>query len=203
MVAESAAQLERTVDKIIDQTQRDIISGIDSATAEAHKTLDGAIVTLGQEYDKILSDAKKEADKISRQIVGSADLDARNKQLLALEDAVDRVFAQALERISSFDRSGSAYTELLRSLLAESTGIIGSQDVVIHTSLQDRDVVAAIASSEYPNSEVSSDAIDCLGGVLIRSKDGTMTFDNTLDARIERMKPLIRKQVASKFGAGS
>ena len=29
-----------------------------------------------------------------------------------------------------------------------------------------------------------------------------MTFDNTLDARIDRLKPLIRKEIASKFGVG-
>jgi len=30
-----------------------------------------------------------------------------------------------------------------------------------------------------------------------------ITFDNTLDARIERLKPLIRKEIASKFGVGN
>ena len=29
-----------------------------------------------------------------------------------------------------------------------------------------------------------------------------MTFDNTLDARVERLKPLIRKDIAGKFGVG-
>ena len=203
MTDASVAQLEQTIDKIIDQTYKNILSGIDDAADQSRQTLDDVVMTLQQEYDKILSDAKKEADKISRQIVGSADLGVRNKQLLALEEAVDRVFTQALERVASADRSGSEYAELLRSLLAESVSILGSQDVVIHTSSKDRDAVMAIAASEYPSSEVSQDPLECMGGVLIRSKDGAMTFDNTLDARIDRMKPLIRKQVATKFGAGS
>ena len=33
-------------------------------------------------------------------------------------------------------------------------------------------------------------------------KMDAMTFDNTIDARIERLKPLIRKEIASKFGVG-
>jgi V/A-type H+-transporting ATPase subunit E len=38
---------------------------------------------------------------------------------------------------------------------------------------------------------------------MIKSKDGTTSFDNTLDARIERLKPLIRKEIASQFGVGN
>ena len=30
-----------------------------------------------------------------------------------------------------------------------------------------------------------------------------MTFDNTIDARFERMKPLIRKNIAAKFNLGN
>lgn len=201
--AVSPIGLEQTIDKILNQTKKEIISNIESAVLEAHESLDDAVPSLEQEYDKIIADGRKEADKISRQIIGSADLDVRNKQLLALEDAVDRVFARALEQVTTTDRSGLEYSNLLKSLLAESTVILGSTDVTVFTSTQDKDAVQNIIKSDYPNAMLSSDAVDCLGGVRIRSKDGAMTFDNTLDARIERMKPLIRKEIASKFGASN
>jgi V/A-type H+-transporting ATPase subunit E len=57
--------------------------------------------------------------------------------------------------------------------------------------------------SQFPGSELGSDSIDCLGGIIVKSKDGAMTFDNTIDAKIERLKPLIRKGIASKFGVGN
>ena len=199
----SVTQLERTIDKILDQTHSAITSGIESASGEAQRALDDAVPSLNMEYDKIISDGKKEVDKISRQIVGSADLEIRNKQLLVLEEAVDRVFEQALGRISDTDRNGPEYSELLRSLLAESVAALGTREVTVSTSERDRDAVQSIVSSEYPDSEVAAEPIGCLGGVRIRSKDGAMTFDNTLDARIERIKPLIRKEIASKFGVGS
>ena len=125
----------------------------------------------------------------------------RNKQLLVLEEAVDSVFTKALEQVASVDRNGAEYAELVRSLLAESTTILGSKNVVVSTGAKDRDVVQSILSTDYPDSELAQEEIDCLGGVRIRSRDGAMTFDNTLDARIERLKPLIRKEIASKFGA--
>jgi V/A-type H+-transporting ATPase subunit E len=44
--------------------------------------------------------------------------------------------------------------------------------------------------------EISDQPISAIGGVRVRSSDGAMSFDNTLDSRIERLKPLIRKNIA-------
>ena len=57
--------------------------------------------------------------------------------------------------------------------------------------------------SQFSGAELSSDTIDCLGGVEVRTKDGSMTYNNTIDSRIERMKPLIRKEIATTFGIGN
>lgn len=190
--------LERTIDKILDQTQKRIGSELDGALAESGKTLDGARAGLEAEYDKIISDGRKEADKIQKQIVGSSDLEARNKQLLLVEEAVDRAFGEALGRISDMDR-GDAYAELVEALVREATDTLGSTEVVVYTNEKDRDVVGSVLNG-FPGSQLANDIIECLGGVRVVSMDGTMTFDNTLDARISRLKPLIRKQIAAKFG---
>ncbi|MCE2508770.1 MAG: V-type ATP synthase subunit E [Nitrosopumilaceae archaeon] len=190
--------LERTINKILDQTQERISSELDGALAESGKTLDGARAGLEAEYDKIISDGRKEADKIQKQIVGSSDLEARNRQLLLVEEAVDRAFGEALGRISDMDRDDS-YAELVESLMREATDTLGSTEVVVYTSEKDRDVVGSVLNG-FSGSQLADDTIECLGGVRIVSTDGTMTFDNTLDARISRLKPLIRKQIAAKFG---
>ena len=192
------SSLEQTIDKILSQTEKDIISNIDSALTESHKALEDAVPKLEGEFDKIVADGKKEADKIEKQIIGGADIEARNKQLIALENSVDKVFTNALDQIANSDRSGE-YANLIKSLLDESTQILGTSEVIVLTNSKDRDVVQSTLSG-FPGSELSPDSIECLGGVIIKSKDGSMTFDNTLDARIERLKPLIRKEIAEKFG---
>nr|WP_246275338.1 V-type ATP synthase subunit E [Nitrosopumilus oxyclinae] len=193
--------LEQTIDKILNQTQKDIESSIDSALNDTNQTLDDAIPKLDKEYDKIIADGKKEADKIEKQIIGGADIEARNKQLMALEASVDKVFTKALDQITNNDRSGD-YANLIKSLLDESTRILGTSEVIVTANSKDRDVVQS-ALSGFPGSELSPDTIECIGGVIIKSKDGAMTFDNTLDARIERLKPLIRKDIAAKFGVNN
>ena len=192
------SSLEKTIDKILDQTEQDILSNLDGALSDSHQILDNSVTKLEDEYDKIVADGRKEADKLEKQIVGSSDIEARNKQLLALEDAVDRVFTQALEQISNSDRNGD-YANLIKSLLDESTKVLGTSEVIVFTNSKDRDVVQSTLGN-FVGSELSSETIDCIGGVKIQSKDGAMKFDNTIDAKIDRLKPLIRKEIASKFG---
>ena len=192
------SSLEKTIDKILDQTEHDILSNLDGALSDSHQILDNSVTKLEDEYDKIVADGRKEADKLEKQIGGSSDIEARNKQLLAVEDAVSRVFTKAVEEISNSDRSGD-YANLIKSLLDESTKVLGTSEVTVFTNSKDRDVVQSTLGS-FAGSELSSETIECIGGVKIQSKDGAMKFDNTIDAKIDRLKPLIRKEIASKFG---
>ncbi len=197
----SNSAIEHTIDKILDQTQKNILFNIKTTLEDSQKTLDNTISRLEQEYDKIISDGKKEAEKIEKQITGSSDLEARNRQLIALEDAVNKVFTKALDQIKNTERSGN-YAIFIKSLLDESTKILGTTNVIVLTNSKDKSVVQSTLS-QYSGAELSSETIDCIGGVIVKSKDGTMTLDNTIDARIERLKPLIRKEIASKFGVGN
>ncbi|MBC8502241.1 MAG: V-type ATP synthase subunit E [Nitrosopumilus sp.] len=187
-----------TIDKILNQTEKSILSDISGELSNSHQKLDDSVSKLEAEYDKIIADGKKEADKIEKQIVGGSDIEARNKQLLALESSVNRVFATALEQITNSDRN-SDYANLINSILEESTQILGTTEVKVFTNSKDRDTVQS-ALSRFPGSELSSENIDCIGGVKLESKVGSMKFDNTIDAKIDRLKPLIRKEIASKFG---
>ncbi len=190
--------LEGTIDKILKNTESDILSSLKSALDDSQQNLDDSVTKLETEYDKIISDGKKEADKIEKQIVGGSDIEARNKQLLALEAAVDRVFTTALEQITNSDRNND-YANLINTLLQQATSTLGTTEVRVFTNAKDKDVVQS-SLSNFSGSELSSETIECIGGVKIESKDGAMKFDNTIDAKIDRLKPLIRKEIASKFG---
>jgi len=193
--------IEQAIDNVLQKTENDILLTLKNSSTESKETLDNSLSKLEGEFDKIISDGKKEADKIEKQIIGSADLEARNKQLIILEEGVNKVFSKALDEITNTARSGD-YSNLIKSLLDESTKILGTTEVIVSTNTKDKDLVQSTLS-QFPGSELSSELIDCLGGVIIKSKDGTTSFDNTLDARIERLKPLIRKEIASQFGVGN
>ncbi|MGQ0605385.1 MAG: V-type ATP synthase subunit E [Candidatus Nitrosotenuis sp.] len=190
--------LEQTVEKILQNTQDQTISSLKEALKSSQATLSNSQVALEQEYDKILAEGKKESEKLEKQIVGNADLESRNKQLLLVEESIEHVFQKAIKKIQESDRNKD-YSKLISALLQESIDTIGTSEIVIQTNSKDKSVVESLLS-KFKGATLSSEVIDCLGGIKVQSKDGTMTFDNTIDARLERLKPLIRKDIASKFG---
>jgi len=197
----SNSALEQTIDKILTKTEKDVLSNIRSALTESNQTLDDSIPKLEREYDKIVSDGKKEADKIEKQLIGSSDLEARNNRLLALEKAVDDVFTKAIEQISNTNRNDD-YSKLMTTLLDEATTILGTTKVVISTNSKDKNIIQSLLS-KYSHPQISPEPVTCMGCITVNSKDVGMKFDNTIDARIQRMKPLIRKEIATKFGVGN
>ena len=197
-MADSA--LQQTIDKILGRTESEISAKIEAAAAAAKSSLDEEASALELEYDRILAGGAKEAEKVERQIVGGADLEARNKRLLAVEESIGRVFDEAVSRIRSAERD-SSYSELVGSLLDETAGVLGTSEITVYTNARDRALVESMLP-KYPGASLSAEQIDCMGGLRAVSRDGAMSFDNTLDARLERLKPLIRKEIAASFGLG-
>ena len=197
----SNSGLESTIDQVLERNSSEFSQSLKNSLTDAQKTLSDSLPMLEEEYEKIISDGKKEADKIEKQIVGSADLEARNKSLLIVQESVDKVLEKAKEKISNMDRN-SEYSSLITKLLTEATSALDTSDVIVFTNSKDRDVVQS-AVSNISGAELSNDLIDCMGGVKVTSKDGSMSFDNTIDARIELLKPLIRKDIAAQFNLGN
>ncbi len=197
----SDSKLESTINKILKQTEIENLSSLKKSFEESLEFLTKSQISLEQDYDRIIDEGKKEAEKIEKQIIGSSDLESRNKQLLLVEDSIKKVFEKAIEKISSSTNKDN-YSKLVESLLDESINALGTSDVTVSTNSKDKEIVQGLLS-KFSGAKLSSDSIDCLGGVQVKSKDGSMTFTNTIDARIDRIKPLIRKDIANKFGIGS
>ncbi|MFB5631166.1 MAG: V-type ATP synthase subunit E [Nitrosopumilaceae archaeon] len=197
----SDSRLESTIDKILKQTEIENLSNLKKSFEESLETLRKSQTFLEEEYDRIIDEGKKEAEKIEKQIIGSSDLESRNKKIILVEDSVHKVFEKALEKIKSSTHDAN-YSKLMETLLEESTNALGTTQVTVYTNSKDKQIIQPLLS-KFSGSELSNDTIDCLGGVEVKSKDGSMTFNNTIDARVERMKPLIRKDIAKKFGLGN
>ena len=197
----SNSALESTIDQVLERNSSEFSQSLKNSLEDAQKTLSDALPMLEEEYDKIISDGKKEADKIEKQIVGSADLEARNKSLLIVQESAEKVLEKAKEKIANMERN-SEYSSLITKLLTEATSALNTSDVIVYTNSKDKDVVQS-AVSNMSGAELSSDLIDCMGGVKVTSQDGSMSFDNTIDARIELLKPLIRKDIAAQFNLGN
>lgn len=193
----SLNSLESTIDKVLSQKESALISEIDSALQKSLKNLESSKSSLQTEYDNIIESSKKQAENLKRQIIGSSTLNARNKELVIIESAIDEIFNKAKKKLAE-SKSQKNYEKLLASMIEDTAAKLGS-DVVIQCNKTDLKLVKKISSEESTNKKVkitvSDEVIDVIGGIKATSVDGTMTLDNTLDSSIESLKPLIRKDI--------
>lgn len=193
----SLNSLERTIDKVLSQKESALISEIDSALQKSLKNLESSKRSLQTEYDNIIESSIKQAENLKRQIIGSSTLNARNKELVIIESAIDKIFNKARERLAQSNNEKN-YEKLLANMIEDTAAKLGS-DVVIQCNKTDLKLVKKISSEESTKKKVkitvSDEVIDVIGGIRATSVDGTMTLDNTLDSSIDSLKPLIRKDI--------
>jgi V/A-type H+-transporting ATPase subunit E len=194
----SNSALERTVNKVLSQKESDLVTQIDSAYHESMNNLESSRTLIESEYEKIIDAAKKQADNLKRQIVGSTRLNARNKQLLMVEAAVNEVFEKAKLALHSVGRDEN-YKQLMNKLLEDGLSAIGKDGMIVECNKNDTELVKKLMTSSNKQKRInlvlSEKPIDAIGGVRVRSADLSLTYDGTLDSRIERLKPLIRKSI--------
>ena len=193
----SLNSLERTIDKVLSQKESALISEIDSALQNSLKNLESSKGSLQVEYANIIESSKKQAENLKRQIIGSSTLNARNKELVIIESAIDEIFNKAKEKLAKSNNEKD-YEKLLTRMVQDSVAKLGSE-IIIQCNETDLKLVKKISSQESSDKKVkitvSDETIDIIGGIKAASVDGTMTLDNTLDSNIETLKPLIRKDI--------
>jgi V/A-type H+-transporting ATPase subunit E len=193
----SSNSLERTIDKVLSQKESALISEIDSALQNSLKNLESSKSSLQVEYDNIIESSRKQAENLKRQIIGSSTLNARNKELVIIESAIDEIFDKAKEKLAKSNNEKN-YEKLLTRMIQDSSAKLGSE-IVIQCNKTDLNLVKKLVSQEASNKKskitVSDEVVDIIGGIKAASVDGTMSLDNTLDSNIESLKPLIRKEI--------
>jgi V/A-type H+-transporting ATPase subunit E len=193
----SLNSLERTIDKVLSQKESALISEIDSALQKSLKNLESSKSSLQTEYDSIIESSKKQAENLKRQIIGSSTLNARNKELVIIESAIDEIFNKAREKLAE-SNSQKNYEKLLTRMIEDTAARLGSE-LIIQCNKTDLKLVKKLSSEISTEKKmkitVSDEVTDIIGGIKATSVDGTMTLDNTLDSSIESLKPLIRKDI--------
>ena len=193
----SLNSLEGTIDKVLSQKESALISEIDSALQNSLKNLESSKGSLQVEYANIIESSKKQAENLKRQIIGSSTLNARNKELVIIESAIDEIFNKAKEKLAKSNNEKD-YEKLLTRMVQDSVAKLGSE-IIIQCNSADLKLVKKVSSQESSDKKmkitISDEAIDIIGGIKAASLDGTMTLDNTLDSNIETLKPLIRKDI--------
>ena len=185
-----------TLEKVSAEFEAEVLADVEAGRTEALARVDAARKETAEAVAKILETSTKQAESVKRQIIGAAELEARNAQLRSLEKAVNEVFDLATEGISS--SSGAAYDKAIGRLVEEGLDVIGPR-AKVQCGRKDKRAVAAAIKKLAGKAKVSLDdePLETMGGVVLATSSGSVRFDNTFEARLERMRPTLRKDVAT------
>ncbi len=189
---------EDTLEKVASEFENEALADLEDARSQAVAKLEAARKEAAEAVSKTLEMSVKQAESIRRQTIGAAELEVRNAQLRSLEKAVTEVF-EAAERQTSH-ASGEAHEQALTRLVQEGLDVIGPRARIQCAEKDKRAVSSALrrlGDSKASSLTVEPEAIDTIGGVVLTSHDGSVRFDNTFEARLERMRPVLRKEVAA------
>jgi V/A-type H+/Na+-transporting ATPase subunit E len=185
-----------TLEKVSGEFEKEALSDLEATRTETLAKLEAVRKETEEAVSKILETGIKQAEAVKRQIIGAAELEARNIQLKALEKAVNESFDAASNQISEL--KGTSYDKAMERLIQEGLEAIGPK-AKVQCSPKDRRVVASIVKKLSGKEKVSMDdnPVETMGGVVLTTPDESVRFDNTFEARLERMRPNIRQEVAA------
>lgn len=198
----SVTAVENIVKKVVGEVGEEVKAMLGDGLNSSSEILEAAKKETMVEVEKIHESTKRQAETLRLRMLSSAELIARNKSLEFFEQTINEIFQKALEKLGKIT-SSNEYKASIKKLLEEGIDAIASKDLIISANKKDSEILKAIikeiAEEKGLNMKLDTEPIDCVGGVQVRSFDGTIFYDNTIEARLERFKPLLRKNIALLF----
>ncbi|MBO7443953.1 MAG: V-type proton ATPase subunit E, partial [Methanobrevibacter sp.] len=208
----SDAQAKADVNKSEAQVKVDAILADGEKRAEATKV-------------KISDDAAKQAEMRYQQIISEAKMNARRAELGAKEEVIEEAFSKATEDLTNMaNTNDSEYVDALVEMIKEAAVEIGGGDLIVLLKeddipkVQDKletivGLIKSLIKREKPSdlsiiaTEVSletdvettleiGEPIDTIGGAILRTRNGEIQVNNTIESRMLRFKKSLRSEVA-------
>ncbi len=149
-------------------------------------------IRFDNERRRIMGEAEAEAARVSAQ----ASIGERQELLSAKSSVIAEIIAKVKKTISSVSNETS-----LASLISESINSLGVNEVRIYISGKD---VALVKNILQKDKELGAkvkvvETIDCSGGAITESIDGSLRVDNTYDTRLEMILPRVMPDISKEL----
>jgi V/A-type H+-transporting ATPase subunit E len=186
--------------EVLDDIRKEAEATIQESENEAKQTLKTAKEEAEKAYSAIVGEATVNAEAEKRRIKSLTDVEKRNRLLIAKEEMVTAAFDRACKRLTGFAKT-EEYHVYLVSLIAEASGNIGSEKVVVQVNSADkkwltRGSLSSIKQKLGVDLKLSSETLNCMGGCKIQTEDRTRVLDETFENRMEQLKPALRVEAA-------
>ena len=194
---------DKIVSSIMSEAQEKADVIIQEVNAEVSAIEAQADKTAEVEKAKILENGKKQSDMRYQQIISEAKMNARRAKLSAKEEIIEAAFEKAVSELEQKASSQSAdYEDSLIKMIKEAADEIGCDDLIIQLNEADTNQFKGEISSDNTFDVEGikfklGEPINAIGGAILKTSNGDIEVNNTIDARLERFKSILRSEVAN------
>ena len=183
--------LDKVVEEVMSSGERRRKEILDDAEAETKSIVDEAEAEVERYREQREEENRVRMERMRVREMQTAELEIRRMELIMHRELLERVEEEARGRLRNLDRPKKE--ALLKAILSRYE-ISGGR---VYSASQDEGIVRALTSMRYAG------AIDCIGGVVIESADGSVREDHTFDSLLkERNEALLAEIADILFGEG-
>jgi V/A-type H+-transporting ATPase subunit E len=181
-----------TAEKIIEQIKKDSEKEINQilkeAKQQASEIIKEAKEEAQQEFEKILSDGKKQAQNIKRILISKANQDTKRELMNAREKIIEECFLKAHHKLSIL--KGPRYNKIIKKLIDDGRKKLGEKGSLFVTREAGKKIATELG--------IKIDGyVESSGGVVLKSTDGRIILDHTFDGILKREKDKMRPMVGN------
>ena len=172
-----------SVEKIIEQinldTQKEINQILKEADIQANKIIKDSVTKSEIQSKEIILNGKKI-------IISKENQNAKKTVTITREEIIESCFEKAHHKLKQLNVKD--YEKLVNKLIREGIKKIGDESSIKITNDIDKKIAKKFGLKMIGKT-------DSIGGVIIISKDGKITLDNTIEGIIKREKDRIRIKI--------
>lgn len=159
-----------TLDAFVQTIQDRGKAEAEAIRTQARAEADQILAEIRAEGEKAISEAAARAQEAAQrrkvQEIARAELEARKSGLTAQKEALDEVYQRSLARLATLRENADILRRLLRANEAD-----WKSGGKVYCSARDESLVKSIVGRSFAGT------IDCAGGVVLESGDGTRRVD--------------------------
>ena len=200
---------KRIINRIIQMADEKVSKITAEAQANAEEIRKDAELKANSEAQDTINTGTREARREKQRILADARLKAKRKLMSMQEQLMQAVFEQATRYIQQLvvkgEDGGYKYDTIITDFTREAAEIIGQQSLQLSFNQRDKDRFKPLLSQlsqdvskalgKKITLSIAEKTIPTLGGVNVKSEDGTVGVDNTIESRMIRFNEKLKTDV--------
>jgi V/A-type H+-transporting ATPase subunit E len=196
--------LDDIKNRILESAKQEAAAIVKAATDEKNAKLQSVREEAGRRSFEILEESKSEAEIRYEEKLGAIRTELKRQLLTKREELIDDVWRVALEELGKYTLTPE-YERSLGNMIISTAGMVEGDTVRVEANSRDLEAISRKKDeiqAALGRKLAIGNPIDCIGGVEVSDEGRKVVLDRTYEARIKRLKPELRSQLARILTGG-